>query len=69
MPLVLKTGQPPCKGFEKYHLEFETSLVYKVSSRKARAIQRNQNKNKTKQNKTKQNKKERKKEKEKYHIM
>jgi hypothetical protein len=43
--------------------EFEASLVYKVSSRTARAIQRNpvskQSKttqNKTKQNKTKQNK-------------
>jgi hypothetical protein len=45
--------------------EFEASLVYKVSSRTARAIQRNpvlknkkQIKNKTKQNKTKQNKTE-----------
>jgi hypothetical protein len=40
--------------------EFEASLVYKVSSRTARATQRNpgsKNKNKTKQNKTKQNKK------------
>jgi hypothetical protein len=41
--------------------EFEVSLVYKVSSRKARAIQtnpvlKNKNKNKTKQNKRKQNK-------------
>jgi hypothetical protein len=40
--------------------EFEASLVYKVSSRTARAIQRNpvsKNKKKpTKQNKTKQNK-------------
>jgi hypothetical protein len=34
--------------------EFEVSLVYKVSSRTARAIQRNPvSKNKTKQNKTK----------------
>jgi hypothetical protein len=35
--------------------EFETSLVYRVSSRTARATQRNpvsKNKNKTKQNKT-----------------
>jgi hypothetical protein len=38
--------------------EFEASLVYKVSSRTARAIQRNrlETKNKTKQNETKQNK-------------
>jgi hypothetical protein len=37
--------------------EFEASLVYKVSSRTARAIQRNPVlKNRTKQNKTKQNK-------------
>jgi hypothetical protein len=42
--------------------EFEASLVYKVSFRTARAIQRspvlennNNNNNKTKQNKTKQN--------------
>jgi hypothetical protein len=36
--------------------EFKASLVYKVSSRTARAIQKNpvsKNKNKTKQNKTK----------------
>jgi hypothetical protein len=37
--------------------EFVASLVYKVSSRTARATQRNPvSKNKTKQNKTKQNK-------------
>jgi hypothetical protein len=37
--------------------EFEASLVYKVSSRTARAIQRNLvSKKPTKQNKTKQNK-------------
>jgi hypothetical protein len=38
--------------------EFEASLVYKVSSRTARATQRNpvSKQNKTKQNKTKQNK-------------
>jgi hypothetical protein len=39
--------------------EFEASLVYKVSSRTARATQRNpvsKKQNKTKQNKTKQNK-------------
>jgi hypothetical protein len=37
--------------------EFEASLVYRVSSRTARATQRNPgSKNKTKQNKTKQNK-------------
>jgi hypothetical protein len=38
--------------------EFEASLVYRVSSRTARAIQRNpvsKKQNKTKQNKTKQN--------------
>jgi hypothetical protein len=38
--------------------EFEASLVYKVSSRTARAIQRSPvSKKRTKQNKTKQNKK------------
>jgi hypothetical protein len=39
-------------------LEFEASLVYRVSSRTARAIQKNpvSKQNKTKQNKTKQNK-------------
>jgi hypothetical protein len=44
--------------------EFEFSLVYKVSSRTARAIQRNpvSKKQKTKQNKTKQNKTKQKKE-------
>jgi hypothetical protein len=37
--------------------EFEASLVYRVSSRTARATQRNNvSKNKTEQNKTKQNK-------------
>jgi endonuclease IV len=39
--------------------EFKVSLVYKVSSRTAKAIQRNsflEKQNKTKQNKTKQNK-------------
>jgi hypothetical protein len=35
--------------------EFEASLVYKVSSRTARAIQRNPVSKKTKQNKTKHN--------------
>jgi hypothetical protein len=46
--------------------EFETSLVYKVNSRTARAIQRNpvsKNKNKNK-NKNKQKKKQNKKKKE-----
>jgi hypothetical protein len=41
--------------------EFEASLVYKVSSRAARAIQRNpvsKKQNKTKQNKTKENHKQ-----------
>jgi hypothetical protein len=44
---------------------FEESLVYKVCSRTARALQRNavlKNKNKNKQNKTKQNTKQNKKE-------
>jgi hypothetical protein len=42
--------------------EFEASLVYKVNSRTARAIQRNPvSKNKTKQNKTKTNKQTKKK--------
>jgi hypothetical protein len=36
--------------------DFEASLVYKVSSRTAKATQRNPVSNKTKQNKTKQNK-------------
>jgi hypothetical protein len=36
--------------------EFKASLVYRVSSRTARATQRNPASNKTKQNKTKQNK-------------
>jgi hypothetical protein len=47
--------------------EFEASLVYRVSSRTARAIQRNpvsKKQNKTKQNKTKQNKKRKKKRKD-----
>jgi hypothetical protein len=45
-------------GRGRWISEFETSLVYKVSSRTARAIQRNPvlKQNKTKQNKTKQNK-------------
>jgi hypothetical protein len=36
--------------------KFKASLVYRVSSRTARATQRNSISNKTKQNKTKQNK-------------
>jgi hypothetical protein len=44
-------------GRGRWISEFEASLVYRVSSRTARAIQRNPVfKNKTKQNKTKQNK-------------
>jgi hypothetical protein len=47
-------------AFRKANIsEFEASLVYKVSSRTARGIQRNpvlKEQNKTKQNKTKQNK-------------
>jgi hypothetical protein len=52
MPLIPALGS---RG--RWISEFEDSLVYKVSSRIARAIQRNPvSKNKTKQNKTKQNK-------------
>jgi hypothetical protein len=47
-------------GRGRWISEFEVSLVYKVSSRTARATQRNlvskKQTNKTKQNKTKQNK-------------
>jgi hypothetical protein len=44
-------------GRDKHISEFEANLVYRVSSRTARATQRNPVwKNKTKQNKTKQNK-------------
>jgi hypothetical protein len=46
-------------GRGRWISEFEASLVYKVSSRTARAIQRDpvsKKQNKTKQNKTKQNK-------------
>jgi hypothetical protein len=53
--------------------EFEASLVYRVSSRTARATQKNPVlKNKTKQNKTKQNKtktKKKKPHKQKYEIL
>jgi hypothetical protein len=46
-------------GRGRWVSEFKASLVYRVSSRTAKAIQRNPvSKNKTKQNKTKQNKKE-----------
>jgi hypothetical protein len=49
-------------GRGRWISEFEAILVYKVSSRTARAIQRNPvSKNKTKQNKTKQNKTKKKK--------
>jgi hypothetical protein len=52
MPLIPELG-----GKGRWISEFEASLVYKVSSRTARATQRNPvSKNKTKQNKTKQNK-------------
>jgi hypothetical protein len=45
------------EGRGRWISEFEASLVYRVSSRTARATQRNPVlKNKTKQNKTKQNK-------------
>jgi hypothetical protein len=47
------------EGRGRWISEFEASLVYKVSSRTARATQRNpvsKNKTKQKQNKTKQNK-------------
>jgi hypothetical protein len=40
-------------GRGRWISEFEASLVYKVSSKTARAIQRNPVSNKTKQNKTK----------------
>jgi hypothetical protein len=45
-------------GRGRWISEFETSLLYKVRSRTARATQRNpvSKNNKTKQNKTKQNK-------------
>jgi hypothetical protein len=43
-------------GRERQISEFEAGLVYKVSSRTARATQRNPVLEKTKQNKTKQNK-------------
>jgi hypothetical protein len=46
----------PSRGRGRWISEFEASLVYKVSSRTARATQRNpvSKNNKTKQNKTKQ---------------
>jgi hypothetical protein len=45
---------PHSGGRSRHISEFETSLVYKVSSRTARAIQRNPvSKKKTKQNKKK----------------
>jgi hypothetical protein len=44
------------EGRSRQISEFEASLVYKVSSRTARATQRNPVSKKTKQNKTKQNK-------------
>jgi hypothetical protein len=51
-------------GRGRWISEFEASLVYRVSSRTARATQRNLShktkQNKTKQNKTKQNKKKKK---------
>jgi hypothetical protein len=46
-------------GRDRWISEFEASLVYKVSSRKARATQRNpvwKKQNRTKQNKTKKKK-------------
>jgi hypothetical protein len=44
-------------GRSRWISEFDASLVYRVSSRTARATQRNPvSENKTKQNKTKQNK-------------
>ena len=56
----------PALGRQR-HSEFEASLVYKVSARTARVIQRNlsqkkpnQNQNKTKQNKNKNKQKKRK---------
>jgi hypothetical protein len=63
--MVLRAGQwwctsliPALVGRDKWISEFEASLVYKVSSRTARATQRNsvseKQKQKQKQNKTKQ---------------
>jgi hypothetical protein len=58
MPLIPAHGSSRGRG--RQISEFEASLVYRVSSRTARAIQRNlvskNQKNKTKQNKTKTNK-------------
>jgi hypothetical protein len=60
--VVVHTFNPSTREAEAGgSLEFEASLVYKVSSRTARAIQRNpvsknQNQTKLKQNKTKQTK-------------
>ena len=57
MPLI-----PALKGRDKWISEFEASLVYRVSYRTARAIQRNPvSKNKKKTKKTKKNKTKKKK--------
>jgi hypothetical protein len=54
---VAHAFNPSTGGRGRRISEFKASLVYKVSSRTARTIQRNPvSKNKTKQNKTKQNK-------------
>jgi hypothetical protein len=53
--LINKTILARCGGRGRWISEFKASLVYKVSSRTARATQRNpvsKNKTKTKQNKT-----------------
>jgi hypothetical protein len=55
--VVVHAFNPSSKGGRGRPIsEFEASLVYKVSSRTARAIQRNPVSNKTKQNKTKHTK-------------
>jgi hypothetical protein len=55
---VAHAFNPSLGGRGRQISEFEASLVYKVSSRTARATQRNHvSKNKTKQNKTKKRKK------------
>jgi hypothetical protein len=51
MPLI-----PALRRQRQKITELEASLVYRLSSRTARATQRNPGPNKTKQNKTKQNK-------------
>jgi hypothetical protein len=56
--VVVCTFNPSTWEAEAGRFEFEASLVYRVSSRTARAIQRNPVSKQNKQNKTKQNKKQ-----------